>query len=159
MPRGKNVAKKTESNSKTNKSMLSSKGSKKSTHSKIAKNIIPKKSAPSLGGVKLARRHRFRPGTVALREIKRYQKSTDSLLPKAPLQRLIRQISEVYYAGLRFQESALQALQEAAEAYLTGLFEDSNLCAIHARRVTLMKKDFDLARRIRGDKHQDRRDL
>jgi len=51
---------------------------------------------------------------------------------------------------LRFQSAAIMALQEAAEAYLVGLFEDSNLCAIHAKRITIMPKDLQLARRIRG---------
>jgi len=109
-----------------------------------------RKSAPSSGGVKKA--HRYRPGTVALREIRRYQKSTDLLLKKAPFQRLVREIAQDVKAELRFQSSAVMALQEASEAYLVGLFEDTNLCAIHARRVTIMPKDMQLARRIRGER-------
>ena len=94
--------------------------------------------------------HRYRPGIVALREIRRYQKSTDLLIRKLPFQRLVREIVTEMKKYVRFQSSALLALQEAAEAYLIGLFEDTNLCAIHAKRVTIMVKDMQLARRIRG---------
>ena len=92
------------------------------------------------------------PGTVALREIRRYQKSTELLIRKLPFQRLIREIAQDFKTELRFQSSAVLALQEAAEAYLVGLFEDTNLCAIHAKRVTIMPKDIQLARRIRGER-------
>ena len=102
---------------------------------------------------------RFKAGTVTLREIKRYQKSVDMLLPRAPFQRLVRSITTEMDHQLRFQSQALQALQEASEAYIVGLFEDTNLCAIHAKRVTVQKKDMDLARRIRGDRNLDYRDL
>ena len=108
-----------------------------------------RKSGPTAGGVK--KPHRYRPGTVALREIRRYQKSTDLLIRKAPFQRLVREILQDY-GDLRAQSTAILALQEASEAYLVGLFEDSNLCAIHAKRVTLMPKDIKLARRIRGER-------
>ncbi|KAI3772578.1 hypothetical protein L6452_03768 [Arctium lappa] len=106
-----------------------------------------RKSAPATGGVK--KPHRFRPGTVALREIRKYQKSTELLIRKLPFQRLVREIAQDFKTDLRFQSSAVAALQEAAEAYLVGLFEDTNLCAIHAKRVTIMPKDIQLARRIR----------
>ncbi|CAM9903819.1 unnamed protein product [Ascophyllum nodosum] len=92
------------------------------------------------------------PGTVALREIRRYQKSTELLIRKLPFQRLVREIAQDFKSDLRFQGSAVLALQEAAEAYLVGLFEDTNLCAIHAKRVTIMPKDIQLARRIRGER-------
>ncbi|RDX86240.1 hypothetical protein CR513_32446, partial [Mucuna pruriens] len=104
-----------------------------------------RKSAPATGGVK--KPHRFRPGTVALREIRKYQKSTELLIRKLPFQRLVREIAQDFKTDLRFQSSAVSALQEAAEAYLVGLFEDTNLCAIHAKRVTIMPKDIQLARR------------
>lgn len=100
------------------------------------------------GGVK--KPHRYRPGTVALREIRKYQKSTDLLIRKLPFQRLVREIAQDFKTDLRFQSTAILALQEASEAYLVGLFEDTNLCAIHAKRVTIMPKDIELARRIRG---------
>jgi histone H3 len=138
-----------------------------------------RKSAPAAGGVK--KPHRYRPGTVALREIRRYQKSTDLLIRKrkqyfdlqcacaivlfdltshsspfatgtVPFQRLVREIAQDFKGDLRFQGSAVLALQESAEAYLVGLFEDTNLCAIHAKRVTIMPKDIQLARRIRGER-------
>ena len=97
--------------------------------------------------------HRYRPGTVALREIRRYQKSTELLIRKLPFQRLVREIAQDFKSDLRFQGSAVLALQEAAEAYLVGLFEDTNnLCAIHAKRITIMPKDIQLARRIRGER-------
>jgi histone H3 len=123
------------------------------------------------GGVK--KPHRFRPGTVALREIRRYQKSTELLIRKLPFQRLVREIaqdfkvSELFFlvqlcdrfgscvalqTDLRFQSSAVMALQEAAEAYLVSLFEDTNLAAIHAKRVTIQPKDLALARRLRGER-------
>lgn len=94
---------------------------------------------------------RYRPGTVALRDIRRYQNSFNLLIPKLPFSRLVREIALDYKINLRFQTSAVMALQEASEAYLVGLFEDTNLCAIHAKRVTIMPKDIRLARRIRGE--------
>lgn len=104
-----------------------------------------RKSAPSSGGVKTApaarKPHRYRPGTVAIRQIRYYQKSTDLLIKKLPFQRLVREIaSEIHSAALRFQGSAILALQEASESYLVSLFEDTNLCALHAKRVTIMPK-------------------
>jgi histone H3 len=101
------------------------------------------------GGVK--KPHRYRPGTVALREIRKYQSNTDLLIRKLPFQRLVREICQDVRTDLKFQSNALLALQEAAEAYLVGIFEDTNLCAIHAKRVTIMAKDMALARRIRGE--------
>ena len=127
---------------------------RKKATAKMAKKSGQK--APK-GGVK--KRYRYRPGTVALKQIRQYQKSTDLLIRKLPFQRLVREIasdSEVIKSPLcgkvRFQSAAIMALQEATEAYLVGLFEDSNLCAIHARRVTIMPKDIQLARRIRGER-------
>ena len=108
-----------------------------------------RKSAPATGGVK--KPHRYRPGTVALREIRRYQKSTDLLVRKLPFQRLVREIMQEYKSDYKKTAASLLALQEASEAYMVGLFEDTNLCAIHAKRVTIMPKDIQLARRIRGD--------
>jgi histone H3 len=105
-----------------------------------------RKSAPATGGVK--KPHRYRPGTVALREIRRYQKSTDLLLRKLPFQRLVREVAQDFKNDLRFQGSAILALQEAAERVIVTMFEDANLCAIHAKRVTVMPKDMDLARRV-----------
>ena len=109
-----------------------------------------RKNAPATGGVK--KPHRYRPGTVALREIRRYQKSSDLLVRKLPFQRFVREVAQDFKTECRFQSTAMLALQEAAEAYHVGLFEDANLCAIHAKRVTIMPKDIQLARRIRGER-------
>jgi histone H3 len=107
------------------------------------------RAAPTNGGVK--KPHRYRPGTVALREIRRYQKTSTLLLRKLPFQRLVREIAQDFKNDLRFQSTAILCLQEASEAYLVSLFEDTNLCAIHAKRQTIMPKDMLLARRIRGE--------
>merc|ERR1712096_441752 len=101
-------------------------------------------------GVK--RKFRYKAGTLALREMRKYMKSTELLIKRAPFQRLVREIAQDYKQDLRFQSSGIMALQEATEAYLVGLFEDTNLCAIHAKRVTIMAKDMLLARRIRGER-------
>ena len=103
----------------------------------------------STGAIK--KPHRYRPGIRALMEIRRYQKTTKLLIRKLPFQRLIREIAQDCKSDLHFQSSAIMALQEATEAFLISLFEDTNLCAIHAKRVTIMPKDIQLARRIRGD--------
>ena len=105
---------------------------------------------PKTGGLK--KPMRYRPGTVALREIQRYQKTTELLIRKLPFSRLVREIAQDFKTDLRFQPQVIGALQEAAEAYLVGLFEDTNLCAIHAKLVTIMPKDIQLARRIRGER-------
>ena len=129
---------------------------RKSTGGKAPRKMLAtkaaRKSAPAPGGIK--KPHRYRPGTVALREIRKYQKSTEFLIRKAPFQRLVREITQGHKGDLRFQSSALGASQEASEAYLVGLFEDSNLCAIHAKRVTIMPKDIQLTRRIRRERER-----
>jgi histone H3 len=99
---------------------------------------------------------RYRPGAAALKEIRKYQKGANLLIPKQPFQRLVKEVAGKFPTedggAWRFQSSAIKALQEAAEAYLVSLFEDANLCAIHAGRVTLKPKDIQLARRIKGYK-------
>ena len=96
--------------------------------------------------------HRYRAGTVALKDIRHYQGSTALLIRKLPFQRVVREIAQDIKTDLRFQSAAILCLQEATEAYLVGLFDDANLCAIHARRVTIMPRDIQLARRIRGER-------
>ena len=96
-------------------------------------------------GQKKRRPRRYRLGTVALREIRRYQKSSELLIRRMPFQRLVREIAQTHNPYVRFQSGTILALQESAEAYLVGLLEDSNLCAIHAKRVTIMPKDIKLA--------------
>ena len=168
MPKAKNAVSKVPSKAKAKAAKSKSKSpakkvakpkSKSPNKTKAAGSKSPKKSQKTSSQEKKERKKpRFRPGTVALREIKRYQKSTDLLLPRASFQRVVRDITSSYDPDLRFAAQALIALQEATEAYLVGIFEDTNLCAIHAKRVTVQKKDMELARRIRGDMEHDFRD-
>ncbi len=124
--------------------------SAKKTTAKPKKQAARKATqAASSAGAKRA--HRFRPGTVALREIRKYQKSSELLMRKLPFQRLVREITQDYKTDMRFQASAIMAMQEASEAYLIGLYQDANLAAIHAKRVTIFPKDIQLARRVRGE--------
>ncbi|ODV65105.1 histone-fold-containing protein, partial [Hyphopichia burtonii NRRL Y-1933] len=98
-------------------------------------------------------KRRYRPGTKALREIRQFQKLGDLLIRKLPFARLVKEVAENFIGtdyGIRWQLNAVLALQEACEAFLVHLLEDTNLCAIHAKRVTIMQKDIQLARRIRG---------
>ena len=95
---------------------------------------------------RLVKPHRYRAGTVALKDICHSQKSRALLIRKLPFQRLVREIAQDFKTDLQFQSAAIQCLQEAAEAYLVGLFKDTNLCAIHAKRVTIMPRDIQLAR-------------
>lgn len=122
----------------------------KPKHATSAKRIPfnPREAGP--GGIK--KPHRYRPGTVALRDIRKFQKTTDLLIRKLPFQRLVREIAQTFNNELRFQGTAILAMQEAAEAYLVDLFEDTNLCAIHAKRVTITPKDIQTARRVRGER-------
>ena len=136
---------------------------KKKRAEEHAAQVAKAAKAAKKSGVKapkaVKRLHRFRPGTVALKEIRRYQKSTELLIRKFPFQQLVWEIScdhKVITSPLcgkvRFQSLAVKALQEVSEAYLVGLFEDTNLCAIHTKRVTIMPKDIQLARRICGER-------
>jgi histone H3 len=109
-----------------------------------------RKQARHMGCIK--KPHRYFPGTVAIREIRKYQKNTDLLIRKAPFQRLVKEIATNLKLDLRMQSTALRALQEALEAYLVHLFEDSNECAIHAKHMTIMPKDIQLAQCIRGER-------
>ena len=143
-------------------------GSMKQAQREARKGIAAKKAAAAAAARKEQKRapaggvrktYRFRPGTVALKEIRQYQKSTELLIRKLPFQRLVREIAndDTVVPGsmvgkIRFQTDAIKALQESCEAYLVGLFEDTNLCAIHAKRVTIMPKDIQLARRICGER-------
>ena len=123
---------------------------------------VSKKKGKAKGGIKMLppdrqptkkKPHRYRPGTVALREIRRYQKLTELLIRKLPFQRLVRELAQdLGKMNIRFQSGAIMALQEASEAYLVGLLEDANLCAVHAKRVTIMTKDIQLVRQIWGER-------
>ena len=110
------------------------------------------------GGVRrgVKRKHRYRPGTVALREIRKYQKSTELLIRKMPFVRLVREVIQEYISkDLRIQAAAALALQEACEAFLVMIFQDANLCAMHAKRVTIFVKDMQLACRLNGTKDRE----
>ena len=115
-------------------------GSRKSPRGKGQATVVPKK------------KKRYRPGTIALREIRRYQKSTCFLVPRAAMARLTREIAQDFKTDLNFSKMAFETIQEAAEQYLVRLFDDTNLCAIHAKRVTIKPKDIQLARRIHGER-------
>ena len=126
------------------------------SHKVLRKGIVP------TGGIK--KPHRYQPGMVALREIRRYQRSTENLIKRTPFQKLIREISQEYRicpegpgtpsVQVCFQSTVIAALQEAGENFIVGLFEDVNLLAIHTRHVTIMPRDIRLNLRIRGDHHQ-----
>jgi len=133
---------------KTARKSTGGKKPRKSTGGKKIRASLATKAARSAIPHSVKKRHRYRPGTVALREIRRYQNSTDLLIRRAPFQRLVREIAQPYFNDLRFQANAILALQEASENYLVTLFEDTNLCAIHAKRVTIMEKDIKLSVRI-----------
>ncbi|KAK9864851.1 hypothetical protein WJX84_004575 [Apatococcus fuscideae] len=103
---------------------------------------------------KVKKPHRYRPGTVALREIRRYQKSYDKLVPHTPFRRLCREIVQDFKAGTRWSPAALDALQEGAEAFLVEIFQATNLCALHSKRVGIQPKDMRLAIELRGDRQK-----
>lgn len=103
-------------------------------------------------GIKKPEKKRHRPGVEALKEIRKYQKSSELLIQKLSFQRLVRGITSNLHKDFRFQTAAIAALQEASETYMTALFADTNSCAIHAKRVTIMPKDMQLALRLRGNK-------
>ena len=115
------------------------------------KSKSPRKITSQAAAVTSPKKRRYRPGERALREIRFYQRNTDLLIRRLPFARLVKEVQTYFYRKeYRWQAEAMIALQEAAEAHLIGLFEDANLCTIHAKRVTVMPKDIQLARRIRG---------
>lgn len=145
LARGKGPARKT----------VGSKTASKTLGGKALRRIpLNRRSAPATGGVK--KPHRYRPGTVALREIRRYQKSTNLMIPKMPFVKIVREITQdegkrVFEKDYRWQGAALLASQTAAEDYLTVQLEDANVCALHTKRCTVMPKDIQLVRRIKGE--------
>lgn len=129
--------------------------SRKTTTTKAPRVAKASKAPKAEGGAEAKKErkvHRWRPGTVALREIKKYQRSTELLLRKSPVQRVIREIAQTHKDDLRFKKSAILSVQEAVEQYMTELFADANLIAIHSQRVTVSPADLQLARRIRNDR-------
>ena len=147
---------------------ISGSGGKAMKRPNVGGKSMPPQAAAALAAIRSnvgkkmaagpAKKKRWKPGTVALREIRRYQKSTDLLIRKLPFQRLLKEIANDIFSGSKFpegikwQSAATAAAQEAAEAYLVQLFEDTNLNAIHAKRITIQCKDMQLARRIRGER-------
>ena len=125
---------------------------KETARAKKAPATKKSKKAPKTGSSGVKRAHRWRPGTVALREIRKFQRGTELLIQKAPFQRLVRELAAAQKDGLRFQSSAVQAIQEATESYVISLLADTNLCAAHSRRVTIQPKDVQLALRLRGER-------
>jgi histone H3 len=130
----------------TKQTAVKSKSSKRQLGQKKAK-----KSAAGGGSSGMKKSFRWRPGTVALREVRKLQKSTELLVAKAPFSRLVREIAETHKAGLRFQSTAVAAIQEA-EAFVISLLSDANLTALHANRVTALPRDLQLVRRLRGER-------
>jgi histone H3 len=136
---------------------LSTKAARKSAPGKgVARELFPTKATrrsapPTAGGVK--KPHRYRPGTVALREIRKYQKSTDLLIAKAPFLKEVRAAMQDYKSDLRKTAGCTAALREATESYVVGVMEDTNCAAIHDKRVTIMPKDIQLVGRIRGERY------
>ena len=120
---------------------------------KILASKAAKRTHHTNGGGGIKKAFRYRPGTVALRQIRKYQKTTELLIRKLPFNRLVREVAQEFKAELHFRAEAIHAMQEASEAFLVGVFEDSNLCTIHGKRVTMMPKDMQLAMRIRGDRY------
>ena len=134
-------------------------GSGKALHKQLQPKTQKKKKGKAQGSGKTLpasqqgtrKPRRYRLGTVALREIQCYQKSTELLIRKLLFQRLVREIAQdLSKMSIRFQSGAIITLQEASEAYLVGLLKNANLCAVHAKRVTIMPKDIQFACRIRG---------
>jgi len=150
MARTKQTARKSTGGKAPRAALVHSKGTAKSPPSSASKTVKRSMAPKSRRQAK----RRFRPGTVALKEIRKYQGNADLLIPKRPFVRLVREIAMdlgALQGEARWHVTALVALHEATEAYLVGLFEDTNLCAIHAKRVTIMPRDVQLARRMRGE--------
>ena len=135
------------------------KAPQKPIQSRTPKKIINKASKKTRAEIKakldrqkeLRKLNTDKQSRHALHEIRKYQKSVKLLIPLRPFSRLIREIAQDCKYGLRFQSNALLALQEASEMYLVNLFEHSMLTCVHAKRLTIFPKDFDLVRRIRGE--------
>ena len=135
-------------------------GSGKALHKQLQLKVQKKKGKAKEGVKKLPpaqqptkKPRRYQPGTVALQEIRRYQKSTELLIRKLPFQRLVKELAQdLDKVNIRYQSGAIMALQEASEAYLVGLLKDTNPCTVHAKRVTIMPKDIQLVQQIWGER-------
>lgn len=126
---------------------------RKSTGGKAPrKQLVVKSARRPVSHTAKKKPYRAKPGKRALQQIRKYQKSTELLIPRLPFHRLVREIAQDYAINIRFAKAALEAIQEGTEAYLVGLFEDTNLCAFHAKRVSIKDTDTQLARRLRGER-------
>ena len=114
-----------------------------------------KQQAPQIGKaikkIQKSKVWQFWSGTRALKEIWKFQKTTKLLIPKISFLRVVHEIIQKEYMWYRIQVGATLALYEAAESYIIHIFEDTNLCVIHARHIMIMPKDMKLARKIRGE--------
>ncbi|KAL7502330.1 hypothetical protein ACHAXN_000309, partial [Cyclotella atomus] len=139
---------------------VTAKAARKTVAAKAARKLlVSRKSAPATGGVK--KPHCYHPGTVLLREIRPYQKSVDLMFPKAPYMRFLRLLQQDSPSEYKrrdngddyrwHQGAAILATQTAAEDYLTRQLEDANVCALHSKRCTVMPKDIQLVRHIKGE--------
>ena len=138
--------------SRTKQTARRSTGGKAPRHHLAIKTARVHKVKPAEGGIR--KPNRFRSGTVALREIRKLQKSTELLIRKKPFKRLVREIAQDIGGGWRFKPNAISALQVACEDYITELNEDTNLCSIHAKRVTIRPADMRLAVKLRRDEYK-----
>jgi histone H3 len=140
---------------KFNKKVAGKVNGKKAAGVPLKKQVDADGNAPAAPGGVVAqqkKKHRWRSGTVALREIRRYQKSTDLLLPKLPVQRLIREIAQDCKNDLRFTRDALEAAHTAVEQYITEVFDRTQIACIHAKRVTITDKDMKVAQLLAGER-------
>jgi histone H3 len=164
VPRGSKSKGKLSSETKKTKEAKAAKATKvaaskpkpAATKSKPASKGVSKTAKKTAGAAKVSKPHRFHPGTVALREIRRYQKSTEMLVPKLPFRRLVAELAQDFQAtdsAWRFSGDAVVILQQVAEDFLIKLLEDANLAAIHAKRVTVQPRDITIAQRIAGWSH------
>lgn len=128
----------------------------KSTGKAGKKSAAPKAKNAAVGAER--KKIRFKPGTVALRQIRKLQKTTDTQIPALAFQRLVREIAQEYRADLRFSKAGMESLQEAAEAFLVDVYGDANLLTIHRNKVTVGPRDMQLAVHIRGDMTKSRRE-
>jgi histone H3 len=118
-------------------------------HATMGGKHVPEQASYWIDDSMVKKQHQ-RSKSKQIREIKKYQSTTDLLLPKAPFERLVREIAQAKQPDIKFRPAAIEALQEASEALLIGMMEDGLLCTVHAQRVTLMRKDLELAERIRA---------
>ena len=117
-------------------------------------SVMPKVLHSQLTRLDIKRRYKYKPGTVALREVHKMQRTSHLLIPLSPFQELIREIAMSYKADLRFQREALLAIQEAAESHLVSIFQHTQNMAVHGGRKTIQDRDLTLAIHVRDNNVQ-----